>query len=218
MSPTGKTTIPDGARPSSIGASGGLDAAGPSELGRGTDGAGPSSRDEVVGEGIPTKPSNEEEMTLLGAGEEAFCLFERHQLNNPKVFVGGEGEDAINPDVEIHEAGANLRSSPNISHYSSLSENISSLISSKKHVEMFEKESNIHTLATKFSHYVWATGSRKGQVLSEERVEQLLRLKAFDRALIEPVYVPGNPLDDNTQIEKMLENQDFSEYGSFVSH
>jgi hypothetical protein len=113
------------------------------------------------------------------------------------------------------EAGAHHPSSPNLSHFSSLSDNICNLLATKIPSQLNDMDST-STTKMQFSHYVWADGSRKGEMLTEVHAKQLLGLKTFDKKSLLPIYVQV-PIDvDRLNIQSILENNRLSEYGSFV--
>lgn len=108
-------------------------------------------------------------------------------------------------------------SSPNLSSFSSLSDNISHFLRIKKAHNVGELDS-YSRLSLVVSHWTWACGMRKGQKLDKSHAEALLRLKHFDKNLLEPVYVSEpNPLHyESLEIQNMLGAIKVSEYGSFV--
>src|SRR5450759_1877466 len=116
-------------------------------------------------------------------------------------------------------AGADPSSSSNeaLSNFSSLSHNISYFLQFKKAHNVGELDS-YSRLTQVFSHWIWASGMRKGLKLETHYAKALLRLDHFDKKLLEPVYVSGpSPLhSESMEIQNVLEDTKVSEYGSFV--
>lgn len=69
-----------------------------------------------------------------------------------------------------------------------------------------------------FSHWIWASGIRKGKRLKKSHAETLLRLDNFDKNLLEPVYMlrPTPLHSQSMEIQNVLGDTKVSEYGSFV--
>jgi len=68
------------------------------------------------------------------------------------------------------------------------------------------------------SHFVWASGYRKGRYIERTRGEAYLRVPHFDKSKIKPKfkYVPPPPHIDSVQLQTILGDIHVSEYGSFV--
>lgn len=116
-------------------------------------------------------------------------------------------------------AGAVDPSSPNLplSSFSYLSDNISHFLQIKKAHNVGELDS-YSRLSQVFSHWIWASGIRRGEKLEKHHAEALLRLDYFDKNLLEPIYVSGpSPLhSESVEIQNVLGDTKVSEYGSFV--
>lgn len=73
-------------------------------------------------------------------------------------------------------------------------------------------------LVPALSHFVWASGYRKGRFIERTRGEAYLRVKNFDKTKIKPKfkYVPPPPHDQCVELQTILGDIRVSEYGSFV--
>lgn len=69
-----------------------------------------------------------------------------------------------------------------------------------------------------FSHWIWASGFRKGRRLNKGHAETLLGLDHFDKNMLEPVYIdePSPLHSESMEIQNVLGDTKVSEYGSFV--
>ena len=114
-------------------------------------------------------------------------------------------------------AGSYPPSSPKLSSFMTLSENINEFLGYKIVHNVGEMES-YYMLIDEFSHYVWASGYRKGLRLDKYHAEALLELENFDSSKLEPIYkkVPRPMHGDSVDIQNILGNTKVLEYGSFV--
>ena len=114
-------------------------------------------------------------------------------------------------------AGAGPDICSNLSDNSTISESISRFVKIQ-HVHEIGYLKSYDRLESVFSHWVWASGMRKGQKLEANHAEALLRVRAFDRNRLEPVYVDRVPLLDAESIEmqNLLGETRVDEYGTFV--
>lgn len=104
-----------------------------------------------------------------------------------------------------------------MSNYSSLLENISKFITYKRvhnvgEMETYSRHEDV------LSHYVWASGYRKGVEVDRNHAEALLRSTNYDKANLEPIFkqVSRPTHSDSMDIQKILGDTKISEYGSFV--
>ncbi len=114
-------------------------------------------------------------------------------------------------------AGVGLHILPDLSDHSTLSENISRFVK-EKHVHEIGYLKSYDRLDSVFSHWVWASGMRKGQKLDASHADALLRVSTFDCNRLEPVYIRKlTPLDaESIEIQNILGDTRVDEYGTFV--
>jgi hypothetical protein len=139
----------------------------------------------------------------------------------PATTAATVGE-SINPTLppvspaSPHQAGAYYPSSPDLSTYSSLSQNINTFVQKPY-------TNTIGSLAPKeelvFSHYEWKVGHKKGQRLDYITAKKLLRKPDFQKDHLDQIWVldkaPAH--SDSVELQNILGNTKVSEYGSFVN-
>ena len=115
-------------------------------------------------------------------------------------------------------AGYDHPLSPCVENFYSLSDTISEFITIKKIHNIGEWETYARLIQI-FSHWIWATGMRKGQKLNQYLAEAFLRVEHFDENHLEAVYVAGPcpPHCYSMEIQNLLGDTKVDEYGTFLN-
>ena len=114
-------------------------------------------------------------------------------------------------------SGVDAPASPTLSDFSCLSLDVSKFLRYRRVHEVGYLES-YDRLIPALSHFVWASGYRKGRYIERTRGEAYERVKGFDITRIKPKFklVPPPPHIDSVYLQSILGDVHVSEYGAFV--